>query len=63
MATMTLTDYGESIMPLALRGLEAKTLDPYTADAVVGRALDPALEVLDAARFAEGRLLPEPAIV
>lgn len=30
-ATMTLGDYGESIMPLALRGLEAKTLDPYTA--------------------------------
>jgi hypothetical protein len=30
-AIMTLADYGESIMPLALRGLEAKTLDPYTA--------------------------------
>lgn len=30
-ATMNLGDYGESIMPLALRGLEAKTLDPYTA--------------------------------
>jgi integrase len=30
-ATMTLTDYGESVMPLAIRGLEAKTLDPYLA--------------------------------
>jgi hypothetical protein len=26
---MTLTDYGESVMPLAVWGLEAKTLDPY----------------------------------
>ena len=25
---MTLTDYGESVMPLAVWGLEAKTLDP-----------------------------------
>jgi hypothetical protein len=30
-ATITLGDYGESIMPVALRGLQAKTLDPYTA--------------------------------
>jgi hypothetical protein len=30
-ATMTLSDYGDSVMPLALRGLEAKTLDPYLA--------------------------------
>lgn len=30
-ATMTLADYGESVMKLALRGLEAKTLDPYLA--------------------------------
>jgi hypothetical protein len=30
-ATMTLTDYGESVMPLAVWGLEAKTLDPYLA--------------------------------
>ena len=30
-ATMTLADYGESIMTLALRGLEAKTLDSYQA--------------------------------
>jgi site-specific recombinase XerD len=28
---MTLSDYGDSVMPLALRGLEAKTLDPYLA--------------------------------
>lgn len=28
-ATMTLAEYGEAVMPLALRGLEAKTLDPY----------------------------------
>ncbi|MCX4096670.1 hypothetical protein [Nocardia sp. alder85J] len=28
-ATVTLTDYGTSHMDLALRGLEAKTLDPY----------------------------------
>jgi len=30
-ATMTLAAYGESVMDLALRGLEAKTLDPYKA--------------------------------
>ena len=30
-ATMTLSDYGDSVMPRALRGLEAKTLDPYLA--------------------------------
>ncbi len=30
-ATMTLAEYGESIMALALRGLEEKTLDPYLA--------------------------------
>ena len=30
-ATMTLAEYGESVMGLALRGLEAKTLDPYMA--------------------------------
>ena len=28
---MTLAEYGESVMPLALRGLESKTLDPYLA--------------------------------
>jgi integrase len=28
---MSLADYGESVMSLALRGLEAKTLDPYIA--------------------------------
>jgi integrase len=28
-ATKTLRDYGESVMPLAMRGLEPKTLDPY----------------------------------
>ena len=28
---MTLATYGESVMPLALRGLEGKTLDPYLA--------------------------------
>ena len=31
MATMTLTEYGESVMELATRGLEPKTLDPYMA--------------------------------
>lgn len=30
-ATMTLVDYGNAVMPLALRGLEKKTLDPYLA--------------------------------
>jgi integrase len=30
-ATMTLSDYGTAHMTLALRGLEAKTLDPYLA--------------------------------
>ncbi len=30
-ATMTLAAYGDSVMILALRGLEAKTLDPYRA--------------------------------
>ncbi len=30
-ATMTLADYGDSVVPLALRGLEAKTTDPYLA--------------------------------
>ena len=33
------------------------------AGAVLGEPPDPALAVLDAARFAEGRLVPEPAIV
>ncbi len=28
-ATMTLAEYGEASMPLALRGLEPKTVDPY----------------------------------
>jgi integrase len=31
MATMTLADYGATVMPLAVRGLEIKTLDPYMA--------------------------------
>ena len=31
MATMTLADYGEANMELALRGLESKTRDPYLA--------------------------------
>ncbi|MCP2341014.1 tyrosine-type recombinase/integrase [Actinomadura rupiterrae] len=30
-ATMTLADYGASVMDLAMRGLESKTLDPYMA--------------------------------
>ncbi len=30
-ATMKLADYGNAVMPLALRGLELKTLDPYLA--------------------------------
>lgn len=30
-ATSTLTEYGETSLPLALRGLETKTLDPYLA--------------------------------
>jgi hypothetical protein len=30
-ATMDLATYGESVLTLALRGLEAKTLDPYLA--------------------------------
>src|SRR5688572_736265 len=30
-ATMRLAEYGESVMPLAIRGLEKKTLDPYLA--------------------------------
>ena len=30
-ASMTLATYGESVMALALRGLEGKTLDPYLA--------------------------------
>jgi hypothetical protein len=30
-ATMTLTNYGDAVMPLAMRGLEPKTLDPYMA--------------------------------
>jgi hypothetical protein len=28
---MTLAEYGNAVMPLAMRGLEAKTLDPYLA--------------------------------
>lgn len=31
MAVKPLADYGEIIMPLAIRGLERKTLDPYMA--------------------------------
>jgi integrase len=30
-ATMRLAAYGEAVMPLAMRGLESKTLDPYLA--------------------------------
>ncbi|SIN44327.1 site-specific integrase [Micromonospora cremea] len=30
-ATMRLSDYGEAVMQLAVRGLESKTLDPYLA--------------------------------
>lgn len=30
-STRTLADYGETVMPLALRGLEPKTHDPYLA--------------------------------
>jgi hypothetical protein len=30
-ATMSLAEYGDAVMPLAVRGLEAKTLDPYLA--------------------------------
>ena len=30
-ATVTLASYGDTVMPLALRGREAKTLDPYLA--------------------------------
>ena len=30
-ATQRLADYGEDVMPLAIRGLERKTLDPYLA--------------------------------
>ena len=30
-ASMTLAIYGDSVMRLALRGLEGKTLDPYLA--------------------------------
>src|SRR6185503_14056057 len=30
-ATMHLVDYGKAVMPLATRGLEGKTLDPYLA--------------------------------
>ncbi len=30
-ATMTLADYGAGVLDLAMRGLEAKTLDPYLA--------------------------------
>jgi hypothetical protein len=31
-ASMTLAIYGDSVMPLALRGLEGKTLDPLVKD-------------------------------
>jgi integrase len=31
LAVKTLTEYGEAVMPLAVRGLEKKTLDPYMA--------------------------------
>lgn len=31
MATMSLAEYGEVVMEMALRGLEAKTSDPYSA--------------------------------
>jgi len=31
MAVKTLAEYGATIMPLAVRGLEKKTLDPYLA--------------------------------
>ena len=30
-ATMNLGHYGDAVMPLAMRGLEKKTLDPYMA--------------------------------
>lgn len=31
MATLSLAEYGDLVMPLAIRGLEKKTLDPYMA--------------------------------
>jgi sarcosine oxidase subunit beta len=42
---------------------EAGVPSRIVAGAVLGEEADPALAVLDAARFAEDRLVPEPAIV
>ncbi len=41
----------------------APAVSRIVAGAVLGEPPDPALAILDAARFAEGRLVPEPAIV
>ena len=41
----------------------APAVGRIVAEAVLGEARDPFLDVLDAARFAEGRLVPEPSVV
>jgi hypothetical protein len=41
----------------------APAVGRIVAEAVLGEAWDPLLNVLDAGRFEEGRLVPEPTVV
>jgi glycine/D-amino acid oxidase-like deaminating enzyme len=43
--------------------MQAPAVGRIVAEAVLGEAHDPLLDVLDADRFAEGRLIPEPSVV
>jgi sarcosine oxidase subunit beta len=43
--------------------MQAPAVGRIVADSLLGEAQDPALLVFDAARFAEGRLVPEPSVV
>ena len=43
--------------------MQAPAVGRIIADSVLGEGHDAALDVFDAARFAEGRLVPEPSVV
>jgi sarcosine oxidase subunit beta len=43
--------------------MQAPAVGRIVAESVLGAGSDPALDVFDAARFAEGRLVPEPSVV
>jgi sarcosine oxidase subunit beta len=43
--------------------MQAPAVGRIVGDSVLGVCSDPVLSVFDAARFAEGRLVPEPSVV